>query len=469
MAERRGNKPNSLIGPPSESQEDSPNEYGNKVASYAEQIGSNPDICKSRFYKTFCEVSGISFNLGDSKRYKEGILKKRSGGRFKHENLCFIKCCGRCCRVWSTRWFIVTSDFVAYLINNEYNTIHEIMLFDSSFKVITDRQTTGRDNAIMLRNTSRELLLQTENPIDKVLWSKAIEDAFNKSEWCPTVPKRFCSFAPERPGNACQWFVDGDGYFAAVYDALKNAKREVYITDWWLSPKIYLKRPVSLAKRGRNESTRLDEILKELGDRGVIVYILLFKEVEMALPLNSAFSKIELTGASSNIRVTRHPRSLVSFWSHHEKMIVIDQEIGFMGGLDLCFGRMDTKEHPLGDLPNEQGEVIFPGQDYNNVRIADFRDVNDAELCLIDRKYQPRMPWHDVAVMLKGKVVKDMVMHFIKYWNHAIIDVTGTMNKGKILNPVFKDSSTNSNDSQQIIEKSPAKGLAEEDKEVFAL
>lgn len=31
-----------------------------------------------------------------------------------------------------------------------------------------------------------------------------------------------------------------------------------------------------------------------------------------------------------------------SKWSHHEKMVVIDQSVGFMGGLDICFGRMDT-------------------------------------------------------------------------------------------------------------------------------
>jgi len=30
-------------------------------------------------------------------------------------------------------------------------------------------------------------------------------------------------------------------------------------------------------------------------------------------------------------------------------MIVIDHEVAFMGGLDLCFGRMDSPEHNLQD------------------------------------------------------------------------------------------------------------------------
>ncbi len=128
------------------------------------------------------------------------------------------------------------------------------------------------------------------------------------------------------------------------------------------------------------------------------IYVLLFKEVEMALPLKSAYSKIVLRRRSDQIKVMRHPRTLLSMWSHHEKLLIIDQEVAFLGGLDLCFGRMDNGEHRLCDLPNEKGEVMFPGQDYNNVRLADFRDVNKKELCLIDRNVQPRMPWHDVAV-----------------------------------------------------------------------
>lgn len=31
---------------------------------------------------------------------------------------------------------------------------------------------------------------------------------------------------------------------SAVADAIENAKEEVFITDWWLSPQIYMKRPV---------------------------------------------------------------------------------------------------------------------------------------------------------------------------------------------------------------------------------
>ena len=49
----------------------------------------------------------------------------------------------------------------------------------------------------------------------------------------------------------------------------------------------------------------------------------------------------------------RHPnislKGGVFLWSHHEKMVVIDQKIAFMGGLDLGYGRWDDRNHKLND------------------------------------------------------------------------------------------------------------------------
>ena len=32
-------------------------------------------------------------------------------------------------------------------------------------------------------------------------------------------------------------------------------------------------------------------------------------------------------------------------WSHHEKIVVVDRRIAFIGGIDLAFGRWDTHNH----------------------------------------------------------------------------------------------------------------------------
>ena len=49
-----------------------------------------------------------------------------------------------------------------------------------------------------------------------------------------------------------------------------------------------------------------------------------------------------------------------SYWTHHDKTVVIDQTLAFVGGIDLCYGRWDTHEHPLNDnypKPPEDAEV----------------------------------------------------------------------------------------------------------------
>lgn len=74
----------------------------------------------------------------------------------------------------------------------------------------------------------------------------------------------------------------------------------------------------------------------------------------------------------------RHPDHEVGgtfFWSHHEKFVVIDNQIAFLGGIDLCFGRWDTHTHPLADFNGgEEGYEMFPGQDYSDARVRDFED-----------------------------------------------------------------------------------------------
>ena len=44
-----------------------------------------------------------------------------------------------------------------------------------------------------------------------------------------------------------------------------------------------------------------------------------------------------------------------------------------MGGLDLCYGRYDTKNHKLyDDEIHDIDHGLFPGLDYSNVRVDDF-------------------------------------------------------------------------------------------------
>lgn len=109
---------------------------------------------------------------------------------------------------------------------------------------------------------------------------------------------------------------------------------------------------------------------------------------------------------------------VILYWAHHEKLCVIDGRTAFMGGLDMCFGRWDTNQHCLSDVhPTDLREIVFPGQDYNNARVADFQDVAHWEQNQLDRKQGSRMGWSDISVSLHGVVVEDLRRHFVERWN----------------------------------------------------
>ncbi|KAF2231066.1 phospholipase D/nuclease [Viridothelium virens] len=239
---------------------------------------------------------------------------------------------------------------------------------------------------------------------------------------------RFDSFAPEHDGNMIKWYVDGRDYFWAVSVALERAKETIYIEDWWLSPELFLRRPPYY-----NQEWRLDQVLKRRAEAGVKIYVVVYKEVEAAISCNSAHTKHALEAlcpegskGAGNIRVMRHPDhnvfenagDMTFYWAHHEKFIVIDYSLAFIGGLDLCFGRWDNKQHPLSDVhPSGVQHEIFPGQDFNNNRIMDFQSVQDWKSNELSKAEYGRMPWHDVAMGVIGPCVYDIAQHFVLRWN----------------------------------------------------
>ncbi|KAI2641249.1 phospholipase D/nuclease [Xylaria nigripes] len=239
---------------------------------------------------------------------------------------------------------------------------------------------------------------------------------------------RFKSYFPERGGNLIKWYVDGRDYFWAVSVALEQAKETIYIEDWWLSPELFLRRPPH-----SNQEWRLDAILKRRAEAGVKIYIIVYREVEAALACNSAHTKRVLQSLCpkgspgyGNIKVMRHPdhnvlenaADMTFYWAHHEKFIIIDYAMAFIGGLDLCFGRWDNHQHTLSDMhPEGVANEVWPGQDFNNNRVMDFKDVTDWEQNELSKAEYGRMPWHDVAMGLIGPCIYDIAEHFVLRWN----------------------------------------------------
>ncbi|KAF8523531.1 phospholipase D [Hysterangium stoloniferum] len=231
---------------------------------------------------------------------------------------------------------------------------------------------------------------------------------------------RFHSFANERASNFVKWHVDGHDFFYAVSEMLESAREVIMIMDWWLTPELYLRRPPAF-----HPEWRLDRVLQRKAEEGVKVYIIVYKEVTQTMSMSSHHTKSALEALHKNIAVMRHPdhigsRDDVEFWSHHEKVVVVDNHRASIGGLDLCFGRWDTHNHPLADVhPTDFNRTLFPGQDYNNARLLDFQQVDNYVSNQVSILESPRMPWHDVHMTLVGPSVLDIVQHFVERWNEV--------------------------------------------------
>uniref|UniRef100_A0A8C3AZD2 Phospholipase n=1 Tax=Cyclopterus lumpus TaxID=8103 RepID=A0A8C3AZD2_CYCLU len=396
----------------------------------------------------FLSVGALSFVTDLGPKGLEGPIYKRSGGHriqglncIGHHQLCFR---------WSRRWLVVKDSFLMYM-NRDNGKINFVLLFDPEFKVKVGRAHTDTRYGVCFENFTRSLIIRCSSYRQTHWWSHEINRLAETSDFLKV--QRFEGFAPPRENTLTKWYVNGRAYFADLADALEQAKEEIFITDWWLSPEVFLKRPAT------DNYWRLDEILKRKAEQGVKVCVLLYKEMEMALGINSEHSKRTLMNMHPNIKIMRHPdhvSSVVFMWAHHEKTVAIDQTVAFVGGIDLAFGRWDdsqyrltdlansvTEEEPKGDAdngvsdgskpsePDKQVEQdpddltgntkLWLGKDYSNFIKKDWVQLDRPFEDNVDRTQIPRMPWRDLSAAVHGKAARDVARHFIQRWNFTKI------------------------------------------------
>ncbi|XP_048844406.1 phospholipase D1a [Brienomyrus brachyistius] len=293
----------------------------------------------------FIDVSQMSFIHELGPKGLEGMISKRSGGH----HIPGLNCGGRSkvCYHWSKRWLVVKDSFLMYM-KPDTGAISFVLLVDKEFTIKMDSKDTETKHGIRIDSLSRTLLLKFTSFRQARWWGQAIETFVRKHGRAFLREHRFGSFARQEENIPAKWYVNGKTYMEDVAEALEAAKEEIFITDWWLSPEIFLKRPVV-----EGNHWRLDCVLKRKAQEGVRIFVMLYKEVELALGINSEYSKRTLMRLHPNIKVMRHPdhvSSSVYLWAHHEKIVVIDQSVAFVGGIDLAYGRWDDREHRLTDV-----------------------------------------------------------------------------------------------------------------------
>ena len=441
------------------------------IENYYKTLFQDNQVYNTLSFKEFFNISTGSFNQYNS-------------GSKPFEGYCYKKADPQCLRTvfsyackcieyfafaqYNLRWIVVKDDCIYYMDKSNSESGKNVYFFDRDLKVEKD----GRD-IIKITNVSRSLILKFKTVFDREIWYIEIMKRAEKMMQI-LANNIYKSYTNEKKGNKAHWFSDGEDYFKDLAEKLMDAKETIFITDWWMSPQVWLTRPVpstvymAMAYQNKNKKdsppySRLMDILYQCANRGVKVYILVYAECSLALTLNSAHTQLLLESLHPNIQVERHPLNCTDLlWSHHEKLVIIDQIIGYVGGLDLCWGRWDTHAHPIYEKPNDEQKYNFPGIDYSNARIRDFDKVENYLTESCDRNIEVRMPWHDVHSRLIGPVVADIARHFVERWNFSrfgtgsgITDIKQNASVSKEGN-VLKETNTI---EENLEKKEPKKGF----------
>jgi phosphatidylserine/phosphatidylglycerophosphate/cardiolipin synthase-like enzyme len=175
---------------------------------------------------------------------------------------------------------------------------------------------------------------------------------------------------PPRPGNRVEVLVDGASAFLSIQRAMRQATSHVHLANWFLSPDFRLE----------PDGPTVGELLAELARR-VDVRVLLWAGPPMPW---SSFGRPDIQavrdrlchGTRVQCLLDAHERPL---HTHHEKIVVIDDRVAYVGGLDYTAAlgdRLDSSLHP----------------------------------------YRNGVGWHDMSARVDGPAASDVAAHFRLRW-----------------------------------------------------
>jgi phosphatidylserine/phosphatidylglycerophosphate/cardiolipin synthase-like enzyme len=180
---------------------------------------------------------------------------------------------------------------------------------------------------------------------------------------------------PPRAGCEMEVLIDGANALPSIAEALAGARSHVHIAGWHLTPDFGLTRD--------ERASRLRDLLAELAEH-VQVRVLLWAGAPAPVftPDRSEVRALrEELVRGTRVKCVLDARER-PMHCHHEKLVLVDGEVAFVGGLDLTSlggDRFDSNEHPM----------------------------------------RSHLGWHDVATRLHGGVVADVEEHFASRWREA--------------------------------------------------
>jgi phosphatidylserine/phosphatidylglycerophosphate/cardiolipin synthase-like enzyme len=203
--------------------------------------------------------------------------------------------------------------------------------------------------------------------LSRIGWTRALDPPAD-GLWSAGEP-------PPRAGNSIDVLIDGANALPRIAAELAGARSHVHIAGW------HVEADFRLGHESGAPTVR--EVLGDLAER-MPVRVLVWAGAP--IPVFKPTRAQVRDGVQELVRDTKvkcvvdsHERPA---HCHHEKLVVIDDRVAFVGGIDLTGlggDRVDENDHP----------------------------------------YREAIGWHDAAVMIRGTVVADVAEHFRSRWQEV--------------------------------------------------
>jgi len=170
-------------------------------------------------------------------------------------------------------------------------------------------------------------------------------------------------FAPKRAGNSVRFFTTGEDYFKDVATAIDQASNSIFITGWQVNYDVLLdgKRSLwqCLHQALKREASLKVYVMPWLSPSGSVgTYD--FETMLAIFQLNAGLTDGPRAFCTPAIQQSDMNGLGVAF-SHHQKSVVIDNRIGYVGGIDLAYGRRDDNDFSLDARTRQGNDAYNPG------------------------------------------------------------------------------------------------------------
>lgn len=167
-------------------------------------------------------------------------------------------------------------------------------------------------------------------------------------------------FAPKRNGNQVQFFTTGKDYFRDVAAAILGAKNSIFITGWQINHDVLLDGKQTLWQHLHQALTANPNLKVHVMpwlSPSAAVGTYDFETMLAIFQLNAGLANGPRAFCTPAIQQS-DMSGLGATFSHHQKSVVIDNRIGYVGGIDLAYGRCDDNNFSL-DASTRQGHDAY--------------------------------------------------------------------------------------------------------------